>query len=211
MESLAPGGRAAVIVPEGLLFGSTSGHVELRRKLVDDFELLAVVSLPAGVFKPYAGVKTAILVFRNPVSGRDGSLSRLKNATRSVWFYEVKNDGFDPDKITGGGRVETSEKNDLPGLLRQWAKFKVSGFKTPPGVEGGTLLAAGEPEPQCWWASTTALAENDFNLAAGRYKPRVAAGAPEEDPAELIRETLEKELSIVAGLEGLQAEVEVLR
>ena len=69
MESLAPGGRAAVIVPEGLLFGSTSGHVELRRKLVEDFELLAVVSLPAGVFKPYAGVKTAIIVFRRPVCG----------------------------------------------------------------------------------------------------------------------------------------------
>ena len=121
----------------------------------------------------------------------------------SVWFFEVKNDGFDPDKIIGGGRAQTPEKNDLPGLLRQWAEFKASGFKKPPGVEGGTLLAAGEPEPQCWWASTTALAENEFNLAAGRYKPQVADAAPEEDPADLIRETLEKERSIVAGLDGL--------
>ncbi len=68
MEALAPGGRCAVVVPEGLLFGSTSAHVELRRKLVEDFDLLAVVSLPAGVFKPYAGVKTGVLVFRRPLS-----------------------------------------------------------------------------------------------------------------------------------------------
>ena len=64
-------------------------------------------------------------------------------------------------------------------------------------MEGGTLLAAGEPEPQCWWATIAALAENDFNLAAGRYKPQVADAAPEDDPAELIRETLEKERSIL--------------
>jgi hypothetical protein len=64
-----------VIVPEGLLFGSTSAHVELRRKLVEEFELLAVVSLPAGVFKPYAGVKTGILVFRRPLSTQDSALN----------------------------------------------------------------------------------------------------------------------------------------
>jgi type I restriction enzyme M protein len=60
MKALAPGGRCAVVVPEGLLFGSTGAHVDLRKKLIEEFDLLAVVSLPAGVFKPYAGVKTAI-------------------------------------------------------------------------------------------------------------------------------------------------------
>lgn len=72
MNSLAVGGRCAVVVPEGLLFGSTGAHVDLRRKLVTDFDLLAVVSLPAGVFKPYTGVKTAVLVFRKPVEGGAG-------------------------------------------------------------------------------------------------------------------------------------------
>lgn len=67
MEALAPGGRCAVVVPEGLLFGSTSAHKELRRKLIEDYDLLAVVSLPAGVFKPYAGVKTGVLVFKKPL------------------------------------------------------------------------------------------------------------------------------------------------
>ncbi|HXG20500.1 MAG TPA: class I SAM-dependent DNA methyltransferase [Methylomirabilota bacterium] len=98
MEALAPGGRCAVVVPEGLLFGSTGAHIELRRKLVEDYELLAVVSLPAGVFKPYAGVKTGILVFRRPVG-----VQRTASKSRKVWFYEIKNDGYDPDKIVGGG------------------------------------------------------------------------------------------------------------
>src|SRR5215510_3704509 len=87
MEALAPGGRCAVVVPEGLLFGSTKAHVELRRKLVEDYELLAVISLPAGVFKPYAGVKTGVLVFRKPVSQSAGT-----QRTQHVWFYEVHND-----------------------------------------------------------------------------------------------------------------------
>jgi type I restriction enzyme M protein len=205
MESLAPGGRSAVIVPEGLLFGSTGAHIELRRKLVEDFDLLAIVSLPAGVFKPYAGVKTAIIVFRRPAWEKkraDGS---------KVWFFEVKNDGFDPDKIVGGGRQQTPDKNDLPALVQQWSKYKATGFRTPPGIEGGTLLPAGEPEPQCWWASTTTLSANEFNLAAGRYKPQVAEAARDEDPAELIVRTLALERNIVGGLEKLLAELESIK
>lgn len=82
MEALAPGGRCAVVVPEGLLFGSTNAHTELRKKLIEDFELLAVVSLPAGVFKPYAGVITAVLVFRRPVNS-----TRIED--RAVGFMKL--------------------------------------------------------------------------------------------------------------------------
>lgn len=201
MESLAPGGRAAVVVPEGLLFGSTAGHVELRRKLIEEFDLLAVVSLPAGVFKPYAGVKTAILVFRRP------AFAKTKPDDAKVWFYEVKNDGFHPERIVGGGRVQTPDRNDLPNLLELWAEFKSSGFKNPPGVEASKLLAAGEREPKSWWASASDIAENDFNLVAGRYKPRIAEPAPEEDPATLIQQALKTERTIAANLEKLLAEI----
>ena len=205
MEALAPGGRCAVVVPEGLLFGSTAAHVELRRKLIEDYQLLAVVSLPAGVFKPYAGVKTGVLVFRRPQDG-----NARKNEERKVWFYEVKNDGFDPDKIVGGGRPETPEKNDIPELLKQWKQFKNSRFKNPPGEEACSLLGAGTEQPQCWWATSKSISENDYNLAAGRYKPQVAEKAPEENPAELIRETLGIEREITEGLEKLLKEVEAL-
>ncbi len=206
MEALAPGGRCAVVVPEGLLFGSTGAHVELRRKLIEDYDLLAVVSLPAGVFKPYAGVKTGVLVFRRPESGKTG---RDKKSGK-IWFYEVRADGYDPDKISGGGRPETPERNDIPDLLDQWKPYKKSGFKKPPGIETGTLLEPGSDEPRCWWASTKLVTDNEYNLASGRYKPQIAEKPPEEDPAELIRETLSIEREIAKGLEKLLKEVETV-
>ncbi len=203
MEALAPGGRCAVVVPEGLLFGSTTAHVELRKKLLHDYDLLAVVSLPAGVFKPYAGVKTGVLVFRRPAEARKFSRKG------KVWFYEVRNDGYDPDRITQGGRPETPELNDIPDLLAQWQVYKKSGFKKPPGIEANTVLEPGSAEPRCWWATHEALAGNDFNLAAGRYKPSIGQKPPEEDPVELIRRVREDEKRIVAGLDALLAEVEM--
>jgi type I restriction enzyme M protein len=215
MDALAPGGRCAVIVPEGALFGSTSAHIELRQKLVEDYELLAVISLPAGVFKPYAGVKTGILIFRKPQpipdsANRTRREREAREARRNakVWFYEIKNDGYDPDKIMGGGRPETPEQNDLPEMLRQWKAFKDSGFKKPPGVEAGTLLPPGSEETKCWWATGTVIAGNDFNLAAGRYKPQVGEKPPEEDTTELISKTIKLERGIASGLEKLLKDVE---
>ena len=210
MEGLAPAGRCAIIVPEGLLFGSTDAHVELRRKLVEDYELLAVISLPAGVFKPYAGVKTGILVFRKPTENKAESKKQKaeKGDSRKVWFYQINNDGYDPDKIVGGGRPETPDKNDLPEMLRQWRAYKESGFKKPPGAEAGAPLPPGSEEPKCWWAKVSTIAENDYALAAGRYKPQVTEKAPEGDPAELIEQTLKLERSIAADLEKLLKDVE---
>lgn len=210
MKCLAEGGRCAVIVPEGLLFGSTQAHIDLRKQLLTDFDLLAVVSLPAGVFKPYAGVKTAVLVFRKPVEISQHSLTKGENKNRiqQVWFYEVKNDGFNLDQITGGGRLETPKLNDIPQLLRDWKSYKQSRFENPPGVKAGTLLAAGTVEPRCWWVDLETIAQNDYNLGAGRYKPQVSETVSDEDPAELIRELLEIEQEITIGLEQLLKEVE---
>src|SRR2546422_8932824 len=87
LRLLKPGGRAAVIVPDGVLFGSSGAHKELRRILVEDQKLDAVVSLPGGVFKPYAGVSTAVLVFTKTNSG----------GTDQVWFYDVEADGWSLD------------------------------------------------------------------------------------------------------------------
>ncbi len=206
MRALAPGGRCAVVVPEGALFGSTGAHKDLREKLLREFELLAVVSLPAGVFKPYAGVKTSVLVFRRPATDAPAG----EPATRRVWFYEVGNDGYDPDKIQGGGRPETPEKNDIPGLLAAWADYKATRFEKPPGVEAGAVLPPGSEDPRCWWAPFETIAENDFNVAASRYKPRVAETVPEEAPAKLIRDVLAIEEEIAGELKKLLHEIERL-
>lgn len=206
MEALAPGGRCAVVVPEGLLFGSTSAHVELRRKLIEDYDLRAVVSLPAGVFKPYSGVKTGVLVFQRPDS--EGKKSKKAKHKEKVWFYEVRADGFDPDKIQEGGRPETPARNDIPDLLSQWTIYKDSGYKEPPGIEAGTVLDPGSEEPRCWWATVKAIVEHDYSLAASRYRPLIAEEAPDDDPVDLIRETLDLEREIEDSLKKLLSEVE---
>jgi type I restriction enzyme M protein len=205
MEALAPGGRCAVVVPEGLLFGSTKAHVDLRMKLVNDFELLAVVSLPTGVFKPYAGVKTGVLVFRKPAEGAQ------RQKLGKVWFYEVRNDGYDTEKITGGVRPETPERNDIPDLLSQWRAYKLSGYRVPPGIEGNSLLPSGADEPNCWWVTYDVLRDSDYGLAAARYKPRISEAVRDEDPRQLVRDLLLIQNDIADQLAALLADLEADR
>lgn len=105
LRMLKLGGRCAVIVPDGVLFGSSKAHVELRKLLVEDNQLEAVVKLPAGVFKPYAGVSTAILIFTK--GGR----------TEHVWYYDVQADGFSLDD-----KRDPVAESDLPDVRERWAK-----------------------------------------------------------------------------------------
>jgi type I restriction enzyme M protein len=170
--------------------------VELRKTLVHDFDLQAVVSLPAGVFKPYAGVKTAVLVFRKPASETAKRLNK-------VWFYEIRNDGYDPDKISGGGRVETPNKNDIPDLLTQWKAYKASGYTISPGLEANTLLPHGSKDPTCWWTTSEKLATAEYNLGAGQWKPRVAEMISDENPCVLVAEVLDEYRKVVKELETL--------
>ena len=108
LQMLKNGGRSATIVPDGVLFGSSTAHVALRRQLLEENQLEAVISLPSGVFKPYAGVSTGILVFTK--GGR----------TDDVFFYDIKADGLSLDD-----KREPIEANDLPGCLEAWKKRDV--------------------------------------------------------------------------------------
>jgi type I restriction enzyme M protein len=204
LECLAPGGRCAVVVPEGALFGSTGAHAELREKLLRENELLAVVSLPAGVFKPYSGVKTSVLVFRKPKE----LPKKGQAATQRVWFYEIRNDGYDPDKVQAGGRPETPELNDIPRLLLAWEQYKKSRFKEPPGAQVGEIHQPGSEEPQCWWAGFDMIRHSDFNLTAGRYKTATHKEVAVEDPVKLIHEVLQLETEIASELQTLLQHVE---
>ena len=104
LRALDMGGRAAVIVPDGVLFGTSKAHVELRKKLIEDNRLDGVVSMPSGVFKPYAGVSTAILFFTRGAS------------TDRIWFYDMAYDGFSLDDK----RQRTPGQNDIPDILERW-------------------------------------------------------------------------------------------
>jgi type I restriction enzyme M protein len=103
MNLLRVGGRAGVIVPDGVLFGSSNAHKDLRRMLVEECELMGIVKLPAGVFKPYAGVSTAVLIFAK--GGR----------TEHVWYYDMKADGWSLDD-----KREKVAENDIPDVIARW-------------------------------------------------------------------------------------------
>ena len=107
------GGRAAIIVPEGVLFGSTSAHVAVRKMLVEDNQLEAVVSIPGGVFKPYAGVSTAVLIFTKG------------GQTNDVWFYDIEHDGFSLDD-----KRDPISQNDIPDVVNCWKQRKDKAFVT---------------------------------------------------------------------------------
>lgn len=205
MQSLAPGGRCAVVVPEGLLFGSTAAHRELRQKLCTEFDVQCVVSLSAGVFKPYAGVKTSIIIFRRPKDAAAPKLSGEGGPTsRHIWFYNLACDGYDPDKVSGGGRPQTPERNDIPAFLAAWAEFKRDGYRTPPGVAAGTLLPAGTPEPKSWHATLEQVESADWALSASRYKPQILNTRSDEDPFALIVDCQTDYRKIDAALEVLR-------
>jgi len=92
-------------------------------------------------------------------------------------------------------------------LLAQWKTHKDSGYTTPPGLEANTLLAHGSEEPACWWTTLDKLAEGDYNLGAGQWKPRIADKTSDEDPGELVAEVLGDYRKVVAGLERLLEEL----
>ena len=113
LRALDMGGRAAVIVPDGVLFGSSRAHVELRKKLIEENRLDGVVSMPSGVFKPYAGVSTAVLFFTRGAK------------TERIWFYDMAHDGFSLDDK----RVPVDE-NDIPDVVNCWKKRLNLDFET---------------------------------------------------------------------------------
>ncbi len=105
LRMLQPGGRCAVIVPDGVLFGSSKAHKQIREEIIKNHKLDAVISMPSGVFKPYAGVSTAVLYFTKTGTG----------GTDKVWFYDMEADGYSLDD-----KRNEIKDNDIPDLLERW-------------------------------------------------------------------------------------------
>lgn len=195
LRLLRPGGRAAVVVPDGVLFGSSTAHRELRRTLVEDHKLDAVVKLPAGVFKPYAGVSTAILFFTKTESG----------GTNQVWFYEVLADGLSLDdrrvplldmKKLGPVPIQAlshkdHNKNNLPDVLTRWPKRNHSERK-----RGRT--------DQSFCVSKDEIVAENFDLSLNRYKEIPYEGKKYRSPADIINEIEALEDEVRVGLDELK-------
>ena len=183
LDSLRPGGRCGVIVPEGVLFGSTGAHKELRRQLVENHRVEAVLSLPGGVFQPYSGVKTSVLFFR-----KGGSTER-------VLFLHADDDGYKLD----ANHDTPIEVDDLPALAQVYAQ------RDEAWARWERRDGAAEWTEKWWIADTAALRANDFNLSAGRYRPMSQAQVAHRDPRELLDELAAIEAEITEEVEALRA------
>ena len=161
-KMLRVGGRCASIVPDGVLFGSSTAHKSLRKELVDNQQLVAVISMPSGVFKPYAGVSTAVLIFTKTNSG----------GTDNVWFYDMKSDGYSLDD-----KRSPVNDNDIPDIIERFKKLDKE--KDRERTEKSFMVPADE------------IRENGYDLSINKYK-KTEYVAVEYPPTEEILDELER-------------------
>lgn len=182
MENLKPGGRCGLIVPEGLLFGGTGAHKEIHRQLIENNQVKAVLSLPGGVFNPYSGVKTSILIFENG------------NSTDQIMFLHADNDGY---KLDANHDTPIAE-DDLPGL--------VTAFKDKEAcLEKWQARDPDENWEEKWWfAPAEDIRANDFNLSAGRYRPQTRNQIEHRDPLELLDDLRAIEVELLEEIDELK-------
>ena len=195
MRLLKPGGRAAVIVPDGVLFGSSNAHKELRRILVEEQKLDGVISLPGGVFKPYAGVSTAILIFTKTNSG----------GTDHVWFYDVDADGWSLDdkrapllseeKLGTVPKVsltaEEHAKNNLPDVIARWQKRDKTECKRA-------------RTEQSFCVSKADIVAQGYDLSVNRYREVIHEVVDHQPPAEILADLAKLETDIQKGMTELK-------
>lgn len=180
LRLLKPGGRAAVIVPDGVLFGSSNAHKTLRRMLVEEHKLDGIVSMPSGVFRPYAGVSTAILLFTKTNSG----------GTDHVWFYDMQADGYSLDDKRNPLDHGKHEHNNLPDILKRWQRR---------GAE--TKRARTE---QSFLVPKTEIVGNDYDLSINRYKQVVHTHVRYDPPQKILADLRALEAEIMRGMKELE-------
>ena len=176
LRSLAIGGRCASIVPDGVLTGTSNAHKAIRKAIVDDNRLEAVISMPSGVFKPYAGVSTAILIFTKTGSG----------GTDNVWFYDMKADGYSLDD-----KRNPVSNNDIPDII---ARFHALDAETERQRTDKSFLVP-----------VNEIREHDYDLAFNTYKETVREVVEYEAPEVLIAQAAELATKISAGIDSLQS------
>ena len=175
LRMLRVGGRCACIVPDGVLFGSSTAHKAIRKELVEGNRLEAVISMPSGVFKPYAGVSTAVLVFTK--TGHGG--------TDKVWFYDMKADGFSLDD-----KRSAVEANDIPDIIERFHH-----------LEGEQERKKTE---QSFFVSKEEIAANGYDLSINKYKEVEYVPVEYPSTQELMADLHEIEMEITAGLAELE-------
>lgn len=176
LKSLKVGGRCASIVPDGVLFGSQKAHKAIRKELIENNRLVAVISMPSGVFKPYAGVSTAILIFTRTDNG----------GTDDVWFYDMQADGFSLDD-----KREPIKDNDIPDIIERFHNLDAE--KDRARTEKSFMVPVQE------------IIDNDYDLSINKYKEIVYEKIEYPPTSELIAEIKDLNEQIAKGIAELEA------
>ena len=175
LRILKTGGRCASIVPDGVLFGSSKAHKDIRKEIVENHKLEAVISLPSGVFKPYAGVSTAILIFTKTTVG----------GTDHVWFYDMKADGYSLDD-----KRQPIQDNDIPDIIERFSHLEneVERQKTE----------------QSFFVSVDEIRETGYDLSINKYKEIEYEEVQYEAPSIILKKIQTLEEEIQQGLKELE-------
>lgn len=174
LRILKTGGRCASIVPDGVLFGSTGGHKSIRKEIVENHKLEAIISMPSGVFKPYAGVSTAIMIFTKTGTG----------GTDKVWFYDMKADGYSLDD-----KRNPIEDNDINDIVERFSSLdkEVDRKRTE----------------QSFFVPVEEIRDNGYDLSINKYKEIEYEEVKYDSPQEIMLRIRELEMDITAGIEEL--------
>ena len=175
LRMLAPGGRCAAIVPDGVLFGASNAHKAIRREIIDGNRLEAVISMPSGVFKPYAGVSTAVLVFTKTNHG----------GTDNVWFYDMQADGFSLDD-----KRSPVQQNDIPDIITRFRNLKDEADR--------------KRTDKSFFVPVKEIRENGYDLSINKYKKIEYVPEEYPAPKELLSDIAKLEEDISKGLKDLE-------
>ena len=178
LRMLQTGGRCACIVPDGVLFGSSKAHQSIRKELVEHHQLRAVISMPSGVFKPYAGVSTAVLVFTKTGAG----------GTEKVWFYDMKADGYSLDDK----RTDVKE-NDIPDIIARFHNLAAEADR--------------RRTEQSFFVPKEEIAANGYDLSINKYKQTEYVPVEYPSTQEILAELNRMEAEIQKGLKELEGMV----
>jgi type I restriction enzyme M protein len=208
LRLLKTGGRAAVIVPDGVLFGSSNAHKTLRQMLVEEQKLDAVISLPGGVFKPYAGVSTAILIFTKTNSG----------GTDHVWFYDVDADGWslddkrspllDEKKLGANPQEKLTEaehaKNNLPDIVARFRTLFPLSSVAPAQEDRRNPELKRPRNAQSFCVPKAEVVANGYDLSLNRYEEALQEEVRHASPREILKNLAKLETEIETGMKELE-------
>lgn len=177
LRILRTGGRAASIVPDGVLFGSSNAHKAIRKEIIEKHKLEAIISMPSGVFKPYAGVSTAIMIFTKTSDG----------GTDKVWFYDMTADGFSLDD-----QRQTVKENDIPDIIKRFDNRNSKEEQERARTEKSFFVPKEE------------IVENDYDLSINKYKEIVVEKKEYEEPKVILKRVIDMENELQQKLKELE-------